>query len=561
MSTTQQTLVMPSDLTITQTDSPDPALWNQPLSYAVSVTNHGPFPAQNVTVVDTLPAGADFVSASAGCLEDGGVVTCSLGTLAVGETANLSITILAPPGNIRNQAVVSALNPDPNPEDNLAEEWTAVQLVDLAISKQASPAFVLAGDPLTYTLSITNQGSLIAPAVIITDRLPTEVAFISASAGCVEGGGVVTCTVGNLNPGASATATIVVTPDALPPDGPLYSLQTTSGVLFTVNPLNGESDTFVRLELPGDTLVLGGGLDFDPTTDILYAVMLRQSDNHRWLVTIDPESALVTPVADTETSGGHQIIDITFDDDGNLWAVTGNGGTQPNALVMVNKVTGAVTWVTNTGGTYPQTIAWNPDDGLLYNMYGYVVALQTIHPVTKEITPVPISGYAPNLSQPGSLEYDLNARLFLMGELGYPQDFYHLFADGSITDVGNLQHEVIGLAKLTNDIHNLARVSSAGVEINPVDNQAGAKTIVDAPELVITKTDDPADVELNAPLTYTLLIENISPYTSTGVLVTDTLPAGVTFVSAVPSQGLAALPAAWSPAAWAPSTPTAAPAW
>ncbi len=536
MSTTQQTLVMPADLSITQTDSPDPALWNQPLSYALSVTNHGPYPAQNVIVVDTLPAGATFTSASVGCTHVSGVVTCLLGTLAVDQTANLSITIQAPPGNIRNQAAVSALNPDPDPEDNLAEEWTAVQLVDLAIGKQASPAFVLAGDLLTYTLSITNQGSLIAPSVVITDRLPSEVAFISASAGCVEGGGVVTCTVGNLNPGASATATIVVTPNALPPDGPLYSLQATMGVLFILKPLDGQSSSFVRLELPGDTLILGGGLDFDPTTGILYAVILRQSDYHRWLVIIDPVTALVTPVFDTEL-GGHQIIDITFDDDGNLWAVTGNSGTDPNALVRVDMLTEVVTLVMNTGGSYPQTIAWNPDDGLLYNLYGNTVALQTIHPVTKVVTPVPLSATAPDLHQPGSLEYDLNARMFVMGELAHPQDFYHLFADGRIIDVGNLSHECIGLAKLTNDILNLATVSSAGVEINPADNQAGVNTTVDAPELVITKDDNPEHVELNSPLTYSLLIENISPYTATGVLVTDTLPAGVTLVSALPSQG------------------------
>jgi uncharacterized repeat protein (TIGR01451 family) len=42
---------------------------------------------------------------------------------------------------------------------------------------------------------------------------------------------------------------------------------------------------------------------------------------------------------------------------------------------------------------------------------------------------------------------------------------------------------------------------------------------------------------VNKPLIYTITVANGGPSAATGVTVTDTLPAGVTFVSATPSQG------------------------
>lgn len=56
-------------------------------------------------------------------------------------------------------------------------------------------------------------------------------------------------------------------------------------------------------------------------------------------------------------------------------------------------------------------------------------------------------------------------------------------------------------------------------------------------DLQIVKTDSPDPVGLGQNLSYTLLITNNGPGTATGVVVTDTLPVGVTYVSATPSQG------------------------
>ena len=53
-------------------------------------------------------------------------------------------------------------------------------------------------------------------------------------------------------------------------------------------------------------------------------------------------------------------------------------------------------------------------------------------------------------------------------------------------------------------------------------------------DLGVAKSDSPDPVQVGRPLTYTLSVDNGGPDLATGVVVTDTLPPGVTFLSAMP---------------------------
>src|SRR5829696_2400199 len=102
-----------ADLSISKTDSPDPVVQGNNLTYTITVTNNGPLAATNVVVTDNLPAKSDidFVSATSpagSCDMTGNTVTCNLGTLANGATATVTIVVKAKhTGTLSNRATTA----------------------------------------------------------------------------------------------------------------------------------------------------------------------------------------------------------------------------------------------------------------------------------------------------------------------------------------------------------------------------------------------------------------------------------------------------------------------
>jgi uncharacterized repeat protein (TIGR01451 family) len=87
---------------------------------------------------------------------------------------------------------------------------------DLSIAKSAAPNPARAGRDLTYTLTVTNNGPNPATGVTVTDQLPGGLSArsTSASQGSCSGTTTVTCSLGDLASGASATVKIVVRPSS-----------------------------------------------------------------------------------------------------------------------------------------------------------------------------------------------------------------------------------------------------------------------------------------------------------------------------------------------------------
>ena len=152
-----------ANLSLTKSDSPDPVLAGQLLTYSLSVANAGPSSATGVTVTDTLPAGVTFNSATpsqGSCSQSSGTVTCALGTIANGQGAGVEISVTPEnAGEITNEASVSSDEVDLVPGNNSAGASTTVDpAADLSIVKSDSPDPVSAGQQLTYTLGIGNAG-------------------------------------------------------------------------------------------------------------------------------------------------------------------------------------------------------------------------------------------------------------------------------------------------------------------------------------------------------------------------------------------------------------------
>ena len=90
-------------------------------------------------------------------------------------------------------------------------------VADLAITKGDGADPAVAGSPLTYTLTATNNGPGAAKETTVTDELPAGVTFSGATTPqgtCAQVAGTVECDVGTLASGASRTVTITVVPQA-----------------------------------------------------------------------------------------------------------------------------------------------------------------------------------------------------------------------------------------------------------------------------------------------------------------------------------------------------------
>lgn len=130
-----------ADLSITKSDSPDPVTEGSQVTYTITVNNAGPDPATNVVVTDDL-ASSDFdlisvTPSQSSCDTQGSQnITCSLGTLASGAVATVTIQATAKKaGTVTNTASVTTTEPDPNTANNTVTESTTV----LAAPKPPKP--------------------------------------------------------------------------------------------------------------------------------------------------------------------------------------------------------------------------------------------------------------------------------------------------------------------------------------------------------------------------------------------------------------------------------------
>jgi uncharacterized repeat protein (TIGR01451 family) len=80
---------------------------------------------------------------------------------------------------------------------------------DLSLVKNG-PAATTEGNNVTYTLVATNNGPTTATGVTVSDAVPANSTFVSASPGCALAAGVVTCTAGTLASGASQAFSVTV---------------------------------------------------------------------------------------------------------------------------------------------------------------------------------------------------------------------------------------------------------------------------------------------------------------------------------------------------------------
>lgn len=425
------------------TDSPDPLLAGKPLTYRVNVTNLGPDDAPGVKLADTLPSAAapgTPVPSQGSCSRVGTAVTCLLGALASGESATVDLPVTPTmAGTIANTATatVTGLAVDPATANNKDSESTAVQAprTDLVVTNVDSADPLFAGDPLTYTVTVTNGGPDDAPAATLTDVLPTLLSFTSASTdhgSCTRSSSTLLCALGPLASGEAATVTIDGTPKA-------------AGTLTNV----------------ASVLAAGGALD--PATA-----------NNR----VSQPTAAVAPRSD----------------------------------LAVANVDSADPVVAGVPYTYTVTVANNgPDDAPAVKLVDTLPAGMTYG------APVPSQGSCTRAS---------TTLTCLLGRI----------ADGaSATASIQLTPKVAGTFTST----ATATVTNGGLDPATANNRDAETTRITTPsvDLAVTLADDPDPVALGSWLNYTATVTNGGPDGTLGTTLRITLPGSTAFGTPATTHG------------------------
>lgn len=233
-----------ADMQLTKTASINPVVPNQAFNYTLTARNTGPLAVPNgqtITITDQVPAGVrlDSLVSATGWTCDAlpftgpGNWTCSRSTGLNANTNAPAITVsavLTGTGTATNNACVAlgaGVRVDSNGANNcvgVAVTSTATEADLRVVSKTAAPDPVVAGQNLTYVITVDNVGPAAATNVVVSDTLGSLVntggfqSAVASQGSCtpntVTNGTSqnLSCNLGTLNSGAQATVTVVVRP-------------------------------------------------------------------------------------------------------------------------------------------------------------------------------------------------------------------------------------------------------------------------------------------------------------------------------------------------------------
>jgi len=242
-----------ADIQVQETVDDTTPTSGQNVVFTVTARNAGPANATGVVLTDNLPAGLTFVSATpsqgtyasaTGVWTVGAINNGSTATLQVVTTVTSTLTIT------RVVAKTAEVQPDPstgNDDDSVTLNNDTV--ADLSLSMVASQEPVPMGATFTYTIVTANHGPAQATGVTVTDSLPAGLTFVSATPtqGSCTGTTNVSCTLGTLDDGGSASIALVVTKTVGGAISNTASVTATEGDPYMLNNTNGETTTPVSL--------------------------------------------------------------------------------------------------------------------------------------------------------------------------------------------------------------------------------------------------------------------------------------------------------------------------
>ena len=466
-----------ADLSVTNSGSPSLVLPGGNITYTQTITNSGPFDAVNAAFTESIPANTTFqsITANAGW-------TCT--TPAVGATGNISCTNpdFASGGSVSYTVVVQvgaatqygtqivdvdnivSGTSDPNLANNTATAISTVTFAtqaDLSVTNTASAPTVVAGNTITMTAVVKNNGPATAAFATFTETIPANTtlgATFTAPSGwaCntipVGGTGTLTCSNTSVLSGASSTFPVVLQVNAGTAAGTVISAVADVNS-NTTDPNNGNNEAIAT------TVVASAG----------------QAD-----------LAVTSTDSPDPVSPGNNISYTQ--------SITNNGPTAITASGTTTVTfTDAIPASTTLGATFTAPSGW------------------TCNTIAVGST--------------GTLTCTLNSGQTL--------------AIGAVVNFPLVVKVNNGVAPGTT-ITNSPNITSSVGDPNTANNTATVSTIVASPsqaDVSILKTASPEPVNQGTNLAYTLAVKNGGPALALSVVVTDVIPAQVTYTSSFSTAG------------------------
>jgi conserved repeat domain len=195
-------------------------------------------PVSGKTVTLVAGSGSSVISAASGPSDASGVVTFTVKD-AVAETVTYTAHDTTDSVTLTSTAAVT---------------FTAIPVADISITKTVAgaPPYA-AGANRTYTITVANNGGSAATGVTVSDTLPAGTTFVSAtpSQGSCSGTATVSCALGGLVSGGSATISLVLTTSSTP--GVVSNTATVTAAQLDTN-LNNNTSTSTITTIPASQI-------------------------------------------------------------------------------------------------------------------------------------------------------------------------------------------------------------------------------------------------------------------------------------------------------------------
>ncbi|NNJ12202.1 DUF11 domain-containing protein [Chloroflexales bacterium ZM16-3] len=527
------------------------------LNYTLSYGSNGSAAAGGVQVIDTLPAGVSYVSASpAPASVSGNTITWNLGTLASGASGSISVTAQASASaasgaTLTNTASISTATSGDTPGDNTGSATTTVIAPNVRVTK-TGPATALPGGLVDYTLSYDNNGNAAAAGVQIVDTLPTGATFVSSTpAPTSQSGSTLTWDAGTLNAGASGSIALRVQFSA----GLTRGAVLTNGVAIgTSTPGDNTGDNAgsasttvlspnVRVTKTGPARVTAGDLltytvSYDNTGDAAAAGV-------QIVDTLPTGATFVSSTpAPTSQSGSTLTWDagtLSAGASGSIAVVARAGAALADGATLTN----GATIRTTTLGDIPTDNAASWDTLVERADVAITKASPTTFPALSGATVTYYLDYANNgpaaaanvviadtvPSQLASVSWSCTSGCAASGTGSISVSLGTLAAgaSGRIVVTGTA---ITSVAR--EDFTNMATITTDTPETTTANNTSSVPGAVWTSDLLIIKDAAPLAVAGSA-FTATLTIRNQGPAPALNVQVQDAMPAGATFVSSTPA--------------------------